>query len=118
MTSSRIRRGSQLGVPTRARAIADGFASLSSVADFFAPSVSRGLLLRPLASRRNTPSHVHARYPALAATWPREAMTLKTGNLVIQREALERASLFEGRFRVLDLLGRSERGDTYVVDCP
>jgi Protein kinase domain len=35
-----------------------------------------------------------------------------------QRQVIERDSLFEGRFRVLDLLGRSERGDTYLVDCP
>jgi hypothetical protein len=45
-------------------------------------------------------------------------MTRKTGNLVTQRQALERDSLFEGRFRVLDFLGGSERGDTYLVDCP
>jgi serine/threonine protein kinase len=61
---------------------------------------------------------------ALGLTWSslrglsQAAMPLKTGNLVSQRQALERDSLFEGRFRILDLVGRSERGDTYVVDCP
>ncbi len=45
-------------------------------------------------------------------------MILKAGDLVTQRQLIERDSLFEGRFRVLDLLGRGERGDTYLVDCP